>query len=129
MREVVTLDRISKRFGETAVIDELSFSVQEGEIFGFLGPNGAGKTTLVNIITGLLDSDEGAITLFEQHKPGVAAVRANIGLAQVLRSGETEAPLLTSGADTSVVAELLLPDRASYSARAVLEHLLRPTTA
>lgn len=81
MREVVTLDRISKRFGETAVIDGLSFSVHEGEIFGFLGPNGAGKTTLVNIITGLMDADEGAITLFEQHKPGVAAVRANIGLA------------------------------------------------
>jgi len=81
MGDVVTLDRVNKRFGDTTVIDGLSFSVRQGEIFGFLGPNGAGKTTLVNIITGLLEAEEGEVTLFEKHRPGDAAVRANIGLA------------------------------------------------
>jgi ABC-2 type transport system ATP-binding protein len=81
MANVVALDRISKKFDQATVIDQLSFSVQKGEIFGFLGPNGAGKTTLVNIITGLLEAEDGTITLFEQYPPGDSQVRANIGLA------------------------------------------------
>jgi ABC-2 type transport system ATP-binding protein len=81
MANVVALDRISKKFDQATVIDQLSFSVRQGEIFGFLGPNGAGKTTLVNIITGLLEAEDGTITLFEQHPPGDPQVRASIGLA------------------------------------------------
>lgn len=81
MQDVLKLDQVSKQFGQIKVINQLSFSVKEGEIFGLLGPNGAGKTTLVNIMTGLLGCDQGTVTLFEKHAPGDAFARSNIGLA------------------------------------------------
>lgn len=52
--KAIRLERIHKAFGEKQVLKELSFSVEEGEIFGLLGPSGAGKTTLIRIMTGQL---------------------------------------------------------------------------
>lgn len=58
-----TLDvrNLTKRFGPIIAVDDLSFSVAQGEIFGFLGPNGAGKTTTIRMLTGLLTPDAGEI--------------------------------------------------------------------
>ncbi len=81
MPDILSLDQISKRFNQVTVIDQLSFQVNEGEIFGLLGPNGAGKTTLVNIMTGLLCADSGTVTLFGKQTAGDAEARSNIGLA------------------------------------------------
>lgn len=81
MENVVDLNQVSKQFDQNTVVDQLSFSVRKGEIFGFLGPNGAGKTTIVNIITGLLQNDSGKVSLFSEYQPGDAFARANIGLA------------------------------------------------
>src|SRR5215472_15318741 len=58
-RAVVEVDRLTKRFGTVTAVDGVSFSVAEGEIFGFLGPNGAGKTTTIRILLGLLRPDGG----------------------------------------------------------------------
>lgn len=52
--KVIQLERIHKAFGKKQVLREVSFSVEEGEIFGLLGPSGAGKTTLIQIMTGQL---------------------------------------------------------------------------
>jgi ABC-2 type transport system ATP-binding protein len=52
---------LTKRFGEVAAVDRVSFSVRRGELFGFLGPNGAGKTTTINMLTGLARPDSGEI--------------------------------------------------------------------
>jgi len=49
---MLEVDRITMRFGDLAVVKDLSFKVKKGEIFGIAGPNGAGKTTLFNLITG-----------------------------------------------------------------------------
>ncbi|WP_226039700.1 ABC transporter ATP-binding protein [Natrinema sp. DC36] len=46
----ITVDNLTKSFGQTVALDDLSFRVEEGEVFGFLGPNGAGKSTTINII-------------------------------------------------------------------------------
>ncbi|MBU0967694.1 MAG: ABC transporter ATP-binding protein [Proteobacteria bacterium] len=54
---------LTKRFGSYTAVDEVSFSVGRGEIFGFLGPNGAGKTTTIKMLAGLLKPDGGAITI------------------------------------------------------------------
>src|SRR5205085_1922951 len=49
----IEVDKITKRFGEFVAVNEVSFTVSEGEIFGLLGPNGAGKTTLIRMLTTL----------------------------------------------------------------------------
>jgi ABC-2 type transport system ATP-binding protein len=56
---IVEVDRLSKSFGRVRAVHEASFSVAEGEVFGFLGPNGAGKTTTIRILLGLLKADGG----------------------------------------------------------------------
>lgn len=60
---VINFDKVSKRFGERLLIDNLSFSIPKGAIVGIVGGNGAGKSTLFKLITGLEQPDEGSITI------------------------------------------------------------------
>ena len=60
---VLEIKNVSKYFGKSKVVDNLSFDVKAGEILGFLGPNGAGKTTTIKMILGLLSIDEGSISI------------------------------------------------------------------
>src|ERR1700755_1244229 len=53
----IEVRKLSKRYGETVAVEDVSFTVEEGEIFGVLGPNGAGKTTTVECICGLRTPD------------------------------------------------------------------------
>ena len=55
---------ITKRFGDFTAVEDLSFDVRAGRVFGFLGPNGAGKTTTIRMIVGITAPDEGSISLF-----------------------------------------------------------------
>jgi ABC-2 type transport system ATP-binding protein len=57
----ITLDRVTKRFGRTDAVRELSFSVDPGEMFGLIGPDGAGKTTTIRMLCGLLRAEAGQI--------------------------------------------------------------------
>jgi len=58
------VEGVTKRFGDFTAVDDLSFEVLPGRIFGFLGPNGAGKTTTIRMIVGITVPDQGSITLF-----------------------------------------------------------------
>ena len=60
---MITVEKITKRFGNKTALNQIQFNVDKGEIFGFLGPSGAGKTTLINILTGQLKADEGKTQL------------------------------------------------------------------
>lgn len=60
---VLQISNLSKSFGTKKIIDNISFEVYAGEIFGFLGPNGAGKTTTIKMIMGFLSLDEGNIII------------------------------------------------------------------
>jgi len=60
---LLTLDRVSKRFGGIVAVDEVSCTVDRGQVVGFLGPNGAGKSTTMRMITQFLEPDEGVIRL------------------------------------------------------------------
>ena len=57
----IALENLTKRFADYKAVDDVSLTVETGEIFGFLGPNGAGKTTTIKMIAGLLKPDRGAI--------------------------------------------------------------------
>jgi ABC-2 type transport system ATP-binding protein len=74
---MLELDRLSRRFGDTVALDELSFAVQPGSIFGFVGPNGAGKTTAMRIVLGVLAPDGGEVRW--QGQPVDAAARRRFG--------------------------------------------------
>ena len=60
---MLKVDKVSKYYGDFLAVDNLSFTVKPGEIFGLLGINGAGKTTTFRMIMGLLDASSGGITL------------------------------------------------------------------
>ena len=64
MRNAIEVVNVSKSFNGFKAVDNVSFTVREGEIFGFLGPNGAGKTTTMRMITGLIKPDHGEIRVF-----------------------------------------------------------------
>lgn len=59
--EMLKLDSISKSFFQKLALDDVSLSINEGEIFGLLGPNGAGKTTLIRVINRIIEQDKGTI--------------------------------------------------------------------
>jgi ABC-2 type transport system ATP-binding protein len=61
MEIVIATEHLQKRYGQTAAVDDLTFDVRRGEIFGILGPNGAGKTTTVEILQGLRHRDGGRL--------------------------------------------------------------------
>ena len=63
MEKIIESYGISKSFGQTKALDDVSFSVNESEIFGFIGPDGAGKTTLFRIITTLIIPDSGYVSV------------------------------------------------------------------
>ncbi|HPB32154.1 MAG TPA: ATP-binding cassette domain-containing protein, partial [Candidatus Sumerlaeota bacterium] len=60
---MISVHNLSKRFGETLAVNDVSFTVKDGEILGFLGPNGAGKTTTMKIITCYLSPDQGNVVI------------------------------------------------------------------
>jgi ABC-2 type transport system ATP-binding protein len=60
---IVQVDHLTRKYGALKAVDDISFSVQRGEIFGLLGPNGAGKTTTLECLEGLIKSDAGQITV------------------------------------------------------------------
>ncbi|MCK5638506.1 MAG: ATP-binding cassette domain-containing protein, partial [Flavobacteriaceae bacterium] len=59
----ISLKHISKSYGDLKAVDDISFEVKEGELFGLIGPDGAGKTTLFRILTTLLIADKGEATV------------------------------------------------------------------
>jgi len=80
--QVLAIEHVSKRFGGLRAVNDVSFSVNEGEVLFIVGPNGAGKTTLFNLITGFLPPDEGIIRFAGRSLAGVPphlAARLGIG--------------------------------------------------
>jgi ABC-2 type transport system ATP-binding protein len=63
MSSIIQTNQLNKSYGRSRGIIDVSFAIQEGEVFGFLGPNGAGKTTTIRILMGLLHADSGSATI------------------------------------------------------------------
>jgi len=92
-KTIIEVSELSKSFGEVNAVDDISFSVKEGQLFAFLGPNGAGKSTTINMLCTLLEPDSGRM-IIDGHVLGEddAKVKESIGI--VFQRGVLD-PLLT----------------------------------
>ena len=80
MGTIISVEHLRKTYGDVVAVDDISFEVQEGQIFGLLGPNGAGKTTTVECAQGLKRADSGAIRVLGMNPATEAgALRRRIG--------------------------------------------------
>lgn len=78
---ILEIKNLIKRYGDFLAVDNVSFSVKEGEIFGLIGPNGAGKSTIMNCIIGTKYIDSGNIKIFERDmKDDAIYIKKNIGI-------------------------------------------------
>jgi len=77
----IEIDGVTKRYGDVVAVRDLSFEVEEGEVFGFLGPNGAGKSTTINILLDFVRPSEGEVRVLghDVHDESVA-VREHLGV-------------------------------------------------
>jgi ABC-2 type transport system ATP-binding protein len=77
---MITLDKLTKRFGTQTAVDALSFEVPAGQIVGFLGPNGAGKSTTLKMLTGMLEPSDGRATVcgFDLQREPIE-IKRNVG--------------------------------------------------
>src|ERR1700747_3883336 len=73
MAEALVIRNLSKRFGGLRAVQDLSFSVRDGETVALIGPNGAGKTTSFNLITGYYRPDTGSVSAFGRELVGMRA--------------------------------------------------------
>jgi len=88
MTAVIEVHGLHKEYGDTVAVDDVSFSVSEGEIFGILGPNGAGKTTTVECVEGLRKPDRGELRVL-----GLDPLRDHAELTQLLGAQLQESQL------------------------------------
>jgi len=80
------VEGLTRTFGGLVAVNDLGFRIESGEIFGLLGPNGSGKTTALNLMSGLLRPDAGAIRLAGRDITGLASYRiARLGLARTFQ--------------------------------------------
>ena len=81
---VIEVQHLTKRFGRVTAVDDVSFRVERGEIFGFLGPNGAGKTTTMRVLTGYMPATAGRTLVAEDvdliEKDIVGALRSALAI-------------------------------------------------
>ena len=77
---ILKVNNLSKKYGYKTVLNDVSFSVEKGKIYGFIGENGAGKTTTIRAITGLTEAPEGTVELFgASDKKGLLKARKRMG--------------------------------------------------
>src|SRR5690606_20951844 len=76
---IIQTEGLTKRYGDTTGVDNVSIHVEEGEIYGFLGLNGAGKTTLIRLLLGLIKPDQGNCKLFGQTPKRASSLWNDVG--------------------------------------------------
>ncbi len=80
MSHIITVENVSKRFGQVAAVDDVSLAIEEGEFFALLGPSGCGKTTLLRMLAGFETPTEGRITLDGKDMAGVPPNRRPVNM-------------------------------------------------
>src|SRR5689334_15846076 len=95
---MITIDRLTKQYGATRAVDDVSFDAQPGRVTGFLGPNGAGKSTTLRIMVGLTRPDAGTATISGRHYVDLPNPGREVGVlldASAQHAGRTGREILT----------------------------------
>ena len=134
MTSFLEIDRLSKRFGELAVLDRVSLGVEEGELLALLGPSGSGKTTLLRLLAGFETPDEGAIRAAGRPVERIPPARRGFGMVfqhyalfpHLTVAGNVAFGLETTGASREEIARrvaetLALVDLAGFEGRRIAE--------
>lgn len=98
---MITATNLTKRYGSTTVVDDVTFTATPGRITGFLGANGAGKSTTLKMITGMTPASEGTATVLGEHYTALANPGRRVGVlldASAQHSGRTGRECLTLNA-------------------------------
>jgi len=98
---MITVERLTKKYGPTTAVDDISFTVAPGQVTGFLGPNGAGKSTSMRIMCGLTPATSGAATILGRPYRGLPNPGRQVGVlldASAQHAGRTGREVLTLGA-------------------------------
>ena len=115
---MIEVSHLTKKYGGHLAVDDVSFTVEDGQIYGLLGPNGAGKSTIMNILTGYLSATSGQVTVAGHPLPEEAdEAKACVGY---LPEQPPLYPEMTVGEYLNFVAELKKVPRAQRK-----EHVLR----
>ena len=127
---MITIDRLTKKYGTTLAVDDVSFTAEAGRVTGFLGPNGAGKSTTLRIMVGLTRPDAGSATISGRHYVDLPNPGLEVGVlldASAQHAGRTGREILTvaqrfMGLPRNRVEEMLetvslTPDRGVTSGR------------
>ena len=84
---VLSLKNLTKQFGGLTAVDNVTFDIKEGEIFGLIGPNGAGKTTIFNLITGIYSITSGEINYYDKKLENLKPYQiANMGITRTFQN-------------------------------------------
>jgi len=80
MKTIISVINLTKSYGSIKAVDGLNLEIAEGDFFGFLGPNGAGKTTTIRMLTGIIEPDDGKITIAGNIYPNLKPILNMIGV-------------------------------------------------
>ncbi len=100
---MITVDNLTRRYGDFVAVDDVSFTCRPGKVTGFLGPNGAGKTTTMRVLTGLTSPSAGSATIGGRRYADIANPGRHVGVlldAGAQHGGRTGREVLTLGAMT-----------------------------
>ena len=118
MDDSISINKLSKAYGKTTVLNEMNLQIEGGEIFGLIGPSGSGKTTLVKMVVGIDSPSSGTVNVLGMRVPNLALLQ-NIGY---MAQSDALYPELTGKENLSFFASLykmkqtMLKDRIAYAA-------------
>lgn len=121
-QEVVTVEGLTKRFGGLVAVDDLTFSLREGELMGMIGPNGAGKTTVFNILTGFHSPSSGTVMFDGQSLDGLEP--HEVCRRGMSRTFQIPRPLADLSVRENAMVGAFLQDDDPQTARAIADDVL-----